>query len=160
MLKGRLFGRGRVFHRFCRVEQLEPRFMMAANATPFSPITWTTQLNGLPVLNSYPTAPAMIFLDYDGDAGREASEFDLDGTPGVFTVPEQQQIVEHWRGVAALFSMFNVGVTTIQPNTFSTPTAWLVITNDMNGDGGVNSVNSFPDNAPSGVAGSDFWAYG
>ena len=151
---------GQSGHRHCQFEQLESRLTLSANATPFSPLTWTTLANGLPVLNSYPTAPAMIFLDYDGDVGRGSSEFDLDGTPGVFTTAEQEQIAEHWRGMAAIFSMFNVGVTTVQPNTLTIPTAWLVITNDMNTQGGVNSVNSFPDNAPSGVAGSDFWAYG
>lgn len=145
--------------RVCRFELLEPRIALAVNASPFAPISWSTQANGLPNLNSLPTAPAMIFLDFDGDAGQGISEFDLDDTPGEFTPAEQKRIVEHWRGVSAMFSMFNVGVTTNQPAA-SKPTAWLAITNDMNGRGGVNGVNSFPDNAPSGTAGSDFWASG
>jgi hypothetical protein len=69
--------------RLCRIELLEPRLPLSADASPFAPITWSTQPNGLPILTSFPNAPAMIYLDYLGDQG--SSEFDLDNTPGVFT---------------------------------------------------------------------------
>lgn len=112
------------------------------------------------MLNSYAAAPAYIYLDFNGDVGQNISEFDLDNTPGTFTSFEQQKIVEHWRGVSAIYSMFNVGVTTNLADATSKPTAWLAITNDMNTRGGVNAIDSFPDTEPSGTAGSDFWAYG
>jgi fibronectin type 3 domain-containing protein len=145
--------------RVCRFEQFEPRYLLAANASPFPQITWSTLANGIPVLTSFPTAPAMIYLDYDGDAGQEIAETDFDNTPGVFTPYEQQRIHEHWRGITAVFSMFNVGVTTVQPAA-GVPTQWIAITNDMITKGGFNGVNTFPDTEPSGQSGSDWWAEG
>ena len=102
----------------------------------------------------------MIYLDYDGDAGQEIAETDFDGTPGVFTPYEQQRIHEHWRGITATFSMFNVGVTTVQPAA-GVPTQWIAITNDMITKGGFNGVDIRSRTlAPSGQSGSDWWAEG
>jgi hypothetical protein len=149
-------GAARIF----RIELLEPRLTMSVDASPFAPTTFTTQANGLPILTSFPNAPAMIFLDYDGDASQDVSELNLDNTPGVFSPFEQQRIYEHWRGLSDLYSMFNVGVTTVQPDTATVPTEWIAITNDMLTKGGVNGVGTFPDDAPSGVSGADWWAEG
>ena len=135
--------RARFAARMCRFELLEPRLALSVDASPFAPVTWTTQANGLPILTSFATAPAMVFLDYDGDG--TTSELDLDHTPGVFSTFEQQRIVEHCADLSAVYSMFNVGVTTIQPNTATVPTEWIAITNDMLNKGGVNGVGTFPD---------------
>jgi hypothetical protein len=86
----------------------------------------------------------MIYLDYDGDVGQNIAETDYDDTPGTFTPYEQKRIYEHWRGITAVFSMFNIGVTTVQPAA-NVPTQWIAITNDMITRGGFNGVNTFPD---------------
>ncbi|MCC7474510.1 MAG: DUF1349 domain-containing protein [Pirellulales bacterium] len=144
-------------HRF---ELLEPRLTLSANASPFPVPSWSTLPNGIPILTSFPSSPAVIYLDYDGDAAQNISETDLDNTPGVFTVYEQNRIYEHWRGITALYSMFDISVTTVEPPNPGLNTEWIAITNDMITKGGVNGVNSFPDDAPSGVSGSDWWAEG
>ena len=50
--------RARFVARLCRLELLEPRLPLSADASPFAPASFTTQANGLPILTSFPTAPA------------------------------------------------------------------------------------------------------
>jgi hypothetical protein len=120
------------------VESLEPRLMLYA-----------TLPNGMPILNSYPAAPAAVFLDFDGHAGREYGEpYSLDADPLTFNAEEQAVIYESWRRTALYFSMFNVNVTTIQPAA-SVPKAWLTMSPTYPGNG-VATLNTFPSTGPTG----------
>ena len=98
----------------------------------------------IPVLNSYPSAPADIYLDFDGDAGTGTTPYDTDGNPSDYSASEQADITECWRQMSIYYAMFNVNVTTVF--TASRPKAWM-----MEGDnisGGYSYVGVFPNSQP------------
>ncbi|MCC7083865.1 MAG: DUF1349 domain-containing protein [Pirellulales bacterium] len=164
--------------RYSRIEPLEPRIVLSHNgnnaylfampedlmaeananaaaggalsASPFPNITWTTLANGMPILSSDPSAPATIFLDFDGDPGDSETAatdpYDINGSPSTFNATEQSNIVETWRQVSIYFAMFNVNVTTIQPNVNLVPTAWIAIGNNI--AGAYSGVNVFNNTTP------------
>ncbi|MBN2579840.1 MAG: fibronectin type III domain-containing protein, partial [Pirellulales bacterium] len=104
---------------------------------PLDTITYDTRADGMPILNSLPGAPGNIFLDFDGDVAADHTwdPFNTEGTGATFTVAEQAIIVEAWRQVADFYSMFDVNVTTIQPDVDNQATAWHVITPSYNNGG-------------------------
>jgi regulation of enolase protein 1 (concanavalin A-like superfamily)/fibronectin type 3 domain-containing protein len=125
------------------------------SANPFSiNFTYTTLANGMPILDSYAAAPASIFLDFDGDATTNIDPYDLDSAPTTFNTTEQLNIVETWRQMSAYYAMFNVSVTTIQPNVGSEPTAWIAIGNNFSG--GLSQVGVFANSQASSWAASNF----
>ena len=106
-------------------------------------ITYSTLANGMPILNSLPGAPAAIFLDFDGDATYPGTRaYDTDGNFAVFGASEQADIAECWRQMSVYYAIFDVNVTTIQPNVAAIPTAWEVIGNDITG--GQSWIGVFP----------------
>jgi len=104
--------------------------------------TYETLANGMPILNSRPGAAAAIFIDFDGDASTSTTPYSEDGDSTTFTATEAAHIAECWRQVSAYYAMFDVNVTTIQPDTTKIPTAWGAIGNNISG--GYAVVNSFP----------------
>jgi regulation of enolase protein 1 (concanavalin A-like superfamily) len=113
--------------------------------SPFAAsFTYTTDSNGLPLLNSFPSAPAAIYLDLDGDPGWGGVQpYNFEGSSATMSLAEQHAIVENWRELASYYSMFNVNVTTVKPaNSF--PFAWLVWGDNPTTDGGLSQVNVFP----------------
>ena len=81
-------------------------------------------------LHSNPSAPAIIYLDFDGqlwqegswwlnsigiEVGRFSPGFTLDDNPLDFSIAERNAIYEVWINVAEDFAMFNVDVTTERP---------------------------------------------
>ncbi len=120
--------------------QLDPSAGGVGGINPLDTITYTTLPNGMPILDSYPTAAshATIFLDFDGDPyvlnGSACQPYSEDADPTTFNAAEQATIVECWRQMSVYFAMFDLNVTTIQPNVGVTPTAWTVLTpNEGNG---------------------------
>ncbi|NLE37375.1 MAG: DUF1349 domain-containing protein, partial [Pirellulaceae bacterium] len=117
-------------------------------ANPFDTFTYETEPNGLPILHSDLSAPAAIYIDFDGDTTRgDYGPYDIDGNPSTFNATERANIVECWRQASAYFAMFNVDVTTNKAvvtsgNPLQKPTAWMVMTPDINI--GVSSVGVFP----------------
>jgi hypothetical protein len=109
--------------------------------------SYTTLANGLPVLNSLPNAPAAIYLDFDGHAAYDSAEYDTDGTPGVFSASEREEIAEAWRYAAISFAMFDINVTTIPP---TVPMTWGIIGNEVYyGAAGVSDTRqTFPQTKP------------
>ncbi len=59
--------------------------------------------------------------------------YSTDSDSTTFNTDEQATIVEAWRQITAYFAMFDVNVTTVQPNVSTTPTAWLVVGNNISG---------------------------
>jgi regulation of enolase protein 1 (concanavalin A-like superfamily) len=116
-----------------------------SSPNPFAgAFTYETLANGMPILNSYPAAPASIFIDFDGGVYHgsfTAEPYDVDGAPTTFNLEEQGTIVEAWRQMSMYYGMFNVNVTTIQPAS-SHPKAWLVVGNNVSG--GSSYINVFP----------------
>jgi regulation of enolase protein 1 (concanavalin A-like superfamily) len=104
--------------------------------------TYSTLANGMPILNSLLGAPAAIFLDFDGDSTSSTQPYDTDGNASVFGASEQVDIAECWRQMSVYYAMFDVNVTTIQPDTATMPTAWEVIGNNISG--GYSYVGVFP----------------
>ncbi len=105
-------------------------------------VTPANLANGMPILNSFPSAPADIFLDFDGDtsAGTTFTPYDRDGNPTTFNAQEQADITEAWRQISVYFAPFNVNVTTIF--TAARPKVWHVSSNSVSG--GYSYVNVFP----------------
>ena len=75
-------------------------------------------------LNSRPTASRVIYLDFNGHVTNDrawgtstivSSEFDLDGSPGIFTTAERAAIFEIWQRVTEDYLPFDVNVTTADP---------------------------------------------
>ncbi|MDX1965173.1 MAG: Ig-like domain-containing protein [Pirellulales bacterium] len=104
------------------------------------PITYAVTAAGLPILNSFASAPADIYLDFDGDTGSATTAYDTDGNPATFSVNEQKEIAEAWRHISNYFAMFNVNVTTVY--TAARPKAWHISGNNISG--GYSYVNVFP----------------
>jgi regulation of enolase protein 1 (concanavalin A-like superfamily) len=127
---------------------------------PLDTITYSTLPNGMPILNSYPDNPshATIFVDLDGDPyvlnGSACQPYSEDADPTTFNAAEQATIVEGWRQMAVYFAMFDVNVTTIQPNVSTTPTAWTVIT--PNEGNGWSWVGNFPNSSSNSFENSYF----
>ncbi|MCC7083683.1 MAG: hypothetical protein IT427_01605 [Pirellulales bacterium] len=124
----------------------------AISIYPGATISFDTLANGMPILNSLPSAPAAIFLDFDGGTyhGSETlGAYDTDGNPAVFGTAEQHAIYEAWRQISMYFSMFNVNVTTIDT---TKPKAWILPSDS--GNGGVSYVNVFPDSRPESKTGT------
>jgi regulation of enolase protein 1 (concanavalin A-like superfamily) len=104
---------------------------------------YTTLANGMPVLNSLPSAPTAIFLDFDGDTTTGTNSYDVDGNPTNFNAGEQADIAEAWRQIATYFAIFDVNVTTVAT---SKPKAWLASGNNISG--GYSYIGVFPNSKP------------
>ena len=65
---------------------------------------------------------------------------------GNFTAANQAIIYSCWQQMSVYYAMFDVNVTTIQPNVLTIPTAWDAI--GQNISGGYTYVGSFPDSQP------------
>jgi hypothetical protein len=98
-------------------------------------------LAGLPSLNSFPGAPAAIFLDFSGNG--TYLPYDEDGNNTSFNASEQSNITKAWEHMSTYFAPFNVNVTTVLP---SVPMAWGLITNSVTG-AGWSYVNVFPNSS-------------
>jgi fibronectin type 3 domain-containing protein len=113
----------------------------AATIFPGEQISYETLANGLPILNSFSSGPADIFLDFDGGlyhGSESVPAYDTDGDLTTYSLTEQLAIYECWRQVSVYFAMFNINVTTIQS---SKPKAWI-LPSDAGGSG-VSYVNVF-----------------
>lgn len=114
---------------------------------PLAPttITYTTNGAGLPLLESSPSSPTNIFLDFDGytSANENYSPYDTNSNSTTFDSTEQSVIVEAWRQISVYYAMFDVNVTTISP---SGPKVWLMISNSISG--GYSYVGVFPNSTP------------
>lgn len=108
------------------------------------PITYATNASGLPQLDSAPSSPVAIYLDFDGEDTN--LPYDNDGDSTTFSLAEQATIVETWRQIAIYYSMFDVNVTTVKP--VSIPMAWQLISNSISG--GYAYVGAFPNAIPRG----------
>jgi regulation of enolase protein 1 (concanavalin A-like superfamily) len=98
---------------------------------------------GLPLLNSRPSAPTAIYLDFDGDAPTGILGYSDDGNPLDFTAAEAALVTQAWQDVSRYFAPFDVNVTTAYP---SVPFAWEVIGNNIAGN--YSNVNVFPNSSP------------
>ncbi len=123
---------------------------------PLENTTYTTRADGLPLLNSLPSAPVAIFFDVDGDTTTNVQPYDLDGNPTTFNAQEQNLIYQSWHDLAIYYAMFNVNVTTVQPNVSVTPTAWICWGINPYTTAGVSGVGVFPNTQPQSYAGGGF----
>ena len=89
----------------------------------------------VPALNSRPSAPAKLYLDFDGDfvptwGGFNVGQtpaFSIDDDASTFSSLELQKIDEVFQRVAEHFSPFDVNVTTVEPTFFDTNWSRIVI---------------------------------
>ncbi|MBN2217658.1 MAG: DUF1349 domain-containing protein, partial [Pirellulales bacterium] len=132
---------------------LETEAAVAA-AEVMDAFTYDTLENGMPILHSRPGAPASLFLDFDGYDPESWLPFTQDGDGSTFNLTEQTTIIESWRQVEAWYSMFDLDVTTIQPNVSTQPTAWHVITPSYKNGGLAWSI--FPHTSPGSLSDGDW----
>lgn len=107
--------------------------------------SYTTLPNGVPILDSHPSSPVAIFLDFDGDATTNTTPYSEDADGTTFNTDEQLHIYEAWREMSAYYGFFDVNVTTVQPAA-AVPTAWIAIGNSVSG--GVSAIGAFPNSQP------------
>jgi len=112
----------------------------APSVAPAGISAYSTLPNGMPILHSRPSAPAAIFVDFDGDGS--TTPYDIDGNSSSFNTAEQDNIAECWRQMCMYYNMFDIDITTIQPNTTTMPTAWIAVGNNISG--GYSYVGVFP----------------
>lgn len=94
---------------------------LAGEAADFTP-------TGIPILHSFPTAPAIVYLDFDGNfepswggnTNVVTPPYDLDGDGQTFDRQEQNRIEEIWARVSEDFAPFNIDVTTEDPSDATT----------------------------------------
>lgn len=137
--------------RAARMEQFERRVLMA------SPLT------SVPQLHSLASAPAKLYLDFNGHAAipdwlgisvPETPAFDRDGDARSFNSFELNQIREIWSRVAEKFSPFRIDVTTVDPgNRDNGKTAVMVFGGDSgdwlgSGVDGVAALGGFYTDGP------------
>ena len=103
-------------------------------------------LSFLPLLSSFPSASAKLFLDFNGAPAQtwgyynvpQTPPYDQDGDPTTFCDGELTSMQSIWAQVAEAFSPFNIDVTTIDPgNRTDLQTAVVVIGGDGAWTGGV-----------------------
>jgi hypothetical protein len=87
--------------------------------------------NGMPILHSRSTAAGAIFLDFDGNTGGPTDPYSEDADDTAFNASEQANITECWRQMSVYFAMFDLDVTTIQPDVSTVSTAWGAIGNNI-----------------------------
>jgi regulation of enolase protein 1 (concanavalin A-like superfamily) len=102
-----------------------------------------TAANGLPILNSRPSAPADVYLDFDGNGS--STPYDEDQNPATYNAAEQNTIYEAWRQLSQYYAIFDVNVTTVF--TSSRPKAWNLLSNSQTGVG-YSFINVFPNTSP------------
>ena len=105
-------------------------------------LSYSTLSNGMPVLHSRTGAAGALFMDFDGNTGASTTPYDEDGDSTTFNTAEQTVIVECWRQTAIYYAMFDLDVTTIQPDVANVSTAWAAIGNSV--DRGYSYVNVYP----------------
>lgn len=113
---------------------VEPRLSnaeVAASTSAAAPVHSDISLANALLLHSRPGSSRVIYLDFTGhdvtgsgwdDFGtfgvnsRAVPAYDVDGNFGSFNSTERQNIVDVWSAVAEDYSMFDVDVTTEEPN--------------------------------------------
>lgn len=117
--------------------------------------SYTVTANGTPILNSNPGSMGSLYIDFDGGTwyGNKGA-YDTDGNAATFSTSEQHDIIRAWHDVSTHFAMFDVNVTTIEPDRTVTPTASVLVSNDASG-GSANSFG-FGGLVPTGAVASSF----
>lgn len=124
------------------VERVESRWLLALT---------------VPVFHSFPSAPATLYLDFDGHfqaswgsyQNVSTPVYDRDGDPSDFSATEIAEISEIWARVAEDYAPFNIDVTTEDPGDFSNQVGLRVAIgghyNDWYGmtESGTAWINSF-----------------
>ena len=103
----------RLRHRRLQAERLEDRRLLS-----LSP------LDSIPVLNSNPSAPASLYLDFNGHfesvwgsyTNVTTPVYDVDGDKTTFSDVELANIQAIWSIVAEDYAPFNINVTTVEPS--------------------------------------------
>jgi len=102
-------------------------------------VSFDTLPNGMPILHSRPGAAGAVFLDFDGNTAGPTDPYSEDSDSTTFNAAEQASIAECWRQMAIYYAMFDLDVTTIQPDVSTVSTAWGAIGNNVGrGHSGVN----------------------
>ncbi|MEO5915160.1 MAG: LamG-like jellyroll fold domain-containing protein [Luteolibacter sp.] len=100
--------------------------------------------NGIISLQSNPGAPAVVYLDFDGQSGPHGGWGDFEAAPAGFTNAE---IKEVWQGVAEAYLTFSINVTTDQTvydnATFRQRCIITDTKNAIGTAGGIAFLNSF-----------------
>ena len=81
---------------------------------------YSTLANGMPILNSRPGAPAAIYLDFNYEPAYGSTGLDWQRRR-ILMLPSQTIIYNCWQQVSIYYAMFDVNVTTIQPNVQHNP---------------------------------------
>ncbi len=88
--------------------------------------------NGMPILHSNPDAAGAAFIDFDGGTWSSTTYLPY-GSDSTFSAQEAKDIYNAWLDISTHFAMFDINVTTVQPDKWTTPTAHVLISPSMSG---------------------------
>lgn len=130
-----------------RLETLETRLLL--NGSSESPLA-------VPAFSSLPSAPATLYLDFNGHSEAQwgsytdvtTPAYDVDGDSSSFSAAELANIEKIWRYVAEDFAPLNLNVTTVEPPSFDDGVGLRVAIGGNSAwtggsRGGLSYVNSF-----------------
>lgn len=111
--------------------------------------------NGLPILNSLPGATGVLYMDFTGGtfSGTTWDPFNnthstAEDDPSTYVGSERADIYDAWRDVATHFAMFDLNITTVEPNKATTPTGHQLIVNKSGGGSANSNVFGLATDAP------------
>ena len=114
--------------------------LLALLSAPFAHAqAYEVAANGLPILNSSPGALSIAYMDFDGGNALGGTYRGPYGGDMTFNTTEQGQIYNAWLDVSTMFAMFDINVSTVEPNKSVNPTSHLIISPDVSG--GAANVN-------------------
>lgn len=138
----------------CRNNPREPEHALQNHPVPSTQDTPPSQ-NGIPPLQSFPGAQAVVYLDFDGESGTFTGWPDWGNEQPINAVASgmsNAQIIEAWKRLAEDFLPFNINITTIRSVYEAAPVTsrmhCIVTPTDTAapGAGGVAYTSSFNDN--------------
>src|SRR4051794_39727065 len=159
----------------CGIELLETRRLLSVTAQmitsppitnfpaalpPRAPGEPVFAPGAIPILHSFPGAPATMYLDFDGEPVTDwggtqvpiTDAYTVDNDPTTFTVTELSNINEIWARVSEKYSPFNIDVTTEDPGQLTDLESMKVVIGGLGtwlpGAGGVAYLGSFSNGAP------------
>lgn len=116
---------------------------------------YAVDATGLPILNSNPDAVGVLYMDFTGGVFNSTTFqpfnngfSEQENDPNTYFGSERVDIYDAWRDVSTHFAMFDINVTTVDPDKTVTPTGHQIIYNSTGGGSANTNVFGLATDAP------------